>query len=929
MPRFSVIVVFLSAFRLFGFFDKTPPANVVFDSTSHTWTFSNQRLEGKLFFDTLNNGFFVTSFKDKKNGLDIVNTPSSAGKVCFLTGKRGTPIISRSTNVPKNGAAFSPNPYLYPVDANARIVRLNFEEGAQNKWHTNLVEVQVIVGGVNVAPGKSASALATSIWCGCTPTSAIDDDTATGWTDVNGGSCWWQVDLGSVMHVEEVRIKYAKGTDPTKYDWAPVSISIDVFTVGDNTSLAFDLSSNFALGNWTFGDALSIKGGGVKTLEVEAQGINQNAGTNITLCYDIYPGNEPWVTKWFKISSPQLLADSTAILDSIIFDNFSTASKLAQGSKKQFLSVTPRRSTLHLVPVNSQCTQGLMVSNLNYMWLMDVTAGKVKLGYRPDYWFGEYMQATDNKTTKGFEGFWDGGSFDAGIFQYQVFLVDRHIRTTAKTSKPYVCPYPYGLLRESRLPQVAQLIADMGYNGVFGSDLGDWIKQNYTTSTIPQFCDATDPTSYAYNMVSRGMQTALGISPNTFYPNTGIYINNIPAACSMGQYMGKVSKAAHAATWFIEDKWVDDYHFAAPGGPSGYVDAIWREGFRIISDSIKTAVFPDSITLGRTWENMVEMMDIADWSQPTDHDNYGWADDWMDAYISFIPLQPNFTLCIPSPVFVVNANNPLAHVLVRAGKSAREAIDLDFTASRSANMGIMFNWANDSLTYTTPEEVVIQNKWTTWHVQNAEWLEYTQKLEVNGTLPTGTKGFMHLRDLYQGKYGFVGWWNHSANAATVTARIDTKKWMLTFDTQNLSIKSVRTGNPVAFTVNGDFVELEAIQTPMWSYELLEFSDSTSTGIRQLSDNLQEPFRFDIRPNPFNPTTAITFALSEKQKVLLKVYNLNGQEVACLVNQNMEKGAHHTVWNGRDSFGRELGSGLYLLKLSVPGAQYSRRVMLLK
>ena len=64
------------------------------------------------------------------------------------------------------------------------------------------------------------------------------------------------------------------------------------------------------------------------------------------------------------------------------------------------------------------------------------------------------------------------------------------------------------------------------------------------------------------------------------------------------------------------------------------------------------------------------------------------------------------------------------------------------------------------------------------------------------------------------------------------------------------------------------------------------------------------------PNPFNPTTKIKFSLKADSKVSLSIYNVRGQKVKTLINDNMEAGYHTIVWDGRDDNGKSVSSGVY-------------------
>jgi len=88
--------------------------------------------------------------------------------------------------------------------------------------------------------------------------------------------------------------------------------------------------------------------------------------------------------------------------------------------------------------------------------------------------------------------------------------------------------------------------------------------------------------------------------------------------------------------------------------------------------------------------------------------------------------------------------------------------------------------------------------------------------------------------------------------------------------------------------------------------------------------------FPNYPNPFNPSTAITFSIPKESKVELTVYNIKGQKVKTIAKDDFEKGFHKLIWNGKDSSGKEVGSGVYFYKLKVNGKDKSvRKCLLLK
>jgi hypothetical protein len=84
-----------------------------------------------------------------------------------------------------------------------------------------------------------------------------------------------------------------------------------------------------------------------------------------------------------------------------------------------------------------------------------------------------------------------------------------------------------------------------------------------------------------------------------------------------------------------------------------------------------------------------------------------------------------------------------------------------------------------------------------------------------------------------------------------------------------------------------------------------------------------------RPNPFNPVTTIAFALPEAGPARLAVYDVSGRLVAVLAEGVHEAGEHEAVWNGRDAAGRQLGSGVYFVRLETAGFVSTRKMVMVK
>ena len=83
------------------------------------------------------------------------------------------------------------------------------------------------------------------------------------------------------------------------------------------------------------------------------------------------------------------------------------------------------------------------------------------------------------------------------------------------------------------------------------------------------------------------------------------------------------------------------------------------------------------------------------------------------------------------------------------------------------------------------------------------------------------------------------------------------------------------------------------------------------------------------PNPFNPTTSINFALATPGTVTLEVFNIMGQKVRTLVDEQMPAGKHTITWDSKDESGASVASGAYFYKLTTDDYSSTKKMLLLK
>jgi len=86
--------------------------------------------------------------------------------------------------------------------------------------------------------------------------------------------------------------------------------------------------------------------------------------------------------------------------------------------------------------------------------------------------------------------------------------------------------------------------------------------------------------------------------------------------------------------------------------------------------------------------------------------------------------------------------------------------------------------------------------------------------------------------------------------------------------------------------------------------------------------------FQNSPNPFNSSTTIGFYIFSPGTIELTVYNLLGQKVRTLFAGRIQSGEHRVTWDGKDEWGRDMSSGVYLCRLTADRSRQQMRRMLL-
>ncbi|MBD3340005.1 MAG: T9SS type A sorting domain-containing protein [Candidatus Lokiarchaeota archaeon] len=161
----------------------------------------------------------------------------------------------------------------------------------------------------------------------------------------------------------------------------------------------------------------------------------------------------------------------------------------------------------------------------------------------------------------------------------------------------------------------------------------------------------------------------------------------------------------------------------------------------------------------------------------------------------------------------------------------------------------------------------------------------------------------------------------------ITKSENTKDLILTYNIKGNNIKIALAGNK-PIKENGAIVTIEChfknIKDYANSISIIEGKVNEGdfyVNIEETAFNLLSkiPQKFKLcqnYPNPFNPETTINYQLPSSCDVTIDVYNLRGQLVKTIIDQNQSSGYYSTAWNGKDNDGRDVPSGLYLYRINA-------------
>lgn len=163
----------------------------------------------------------------------------------------------------------------------------------------------------------------------------------------------------------------------------------------------------------------------------------------------------------------------------------------------------------------------------------------------------------------------------------------------------------------------------------------------------------------------------------------------------------------------------------------------------------------------------------------------------------------------------------------------------------------------------------------------------------------------------------------SSRAKLCTYYFSVSSWL---GTDEISFDSTLNGAGGATQITNDVDGRELSPAMLVPLVLKDPSDANNP------NDLEIPETFGLAqnyPNPFNPTTNIEFSLPTRQSVTLSVYNLLGQKVRTLRDEEMDAGNYKVTWDATNDGGAKVASGVYFYKLTTEEFVDTKKMMLLK
>ena len=108
-----------------------------------------------------------------------------------------------------------------------------------------------------------------------------------------------------------------------------------------------------------------------------------------------------------------------------------------------------------------------------------------------------------------------------------------------------------------------------------------------------------------------------------------------------------------------------------------------------------------------------------------------------------------------------------------------------------------------------------------------------------------------------------------------------------------------------------------------------FVPDTATSVNEKIKLPDAFYLYGNYPNPFNPSTTISFYISVNGNVEINIYDILGTKVKSLLSERLNSGLHNISWNGKNDYDSQLSSGIYLYRIVFRDKIQTGKVVLQK
>ncbi len=755
------------------FFNTTRPPSIAFDKGSLTWTVRNQAIERVLHFDVKTGGLSTKVIRDLLHGREIRPQADAEGSLIFSAPILAPPAILDHWKLTDNAPPSEWTLAGY-VDAAWQNAALPIRSPASGgtRWYRCLVPRGTILA-------KHAYSLLLDHMPFAKAEVYVDGDLIQTISPADrADQRIIQLDLPVITRA--IGIKLITSTAD-----APLFNSMSIAEVG-SAPPPLDLSKD-----WKYMiHSVNLGGEGSKVLTIGLDGLKSNEGFSFEVNYQIYPGQEPVVIKWFNFINHR---STQFLIQQALLDRLPLQSEKIKRVSNTATSVS-----------NESTHEGFVAAVLSPTGDVHTAESNDSLivGARPNL-----LMKTDkpSETPRELIGMIHG-SANAGAFLLQLFE-GQHIARATPASIPTIYSTQIGFgkdITESTckllIPTAASLgiklfVLDNGWqtNSSSGSGLyGDWMT-NRKPDKFPQGLLGIS-TLVRENGMRFGLWTTSSLLSNgsqaaTEHPEWLIKRVN-------GVYQPGSEPSTMEACF--TSGWEDNYSQSMLQLCRELTVDFLKVGGSPIQDGCIDLTHEHPMTHTQAaqvehWGIFCEKMHKLSPQFLISHSTDGSYSDVSSEDLGWVSRKIDETLPASGIANILPRSESNRMELENIGQS-RPTFTLSSIApchlSESGNEGLLDYLLSSAAACTcnleisgrldqiTPAESALVAKWVKWNTENREWLAFSQAVQLSDG---NTDGVLHIRPALQNRFGYLCVWNRSDSAVSTSAAFNAEDTLVKLD----------------------------------------------------------------------------------------------------------------------------------------------------